>query len=147
MKKKALDRMLKCLYRFEIWQTHWQQCCRGACQFPERSDNSKLQVSRLRDFTRSYNTTSYRILKQGLVSVSITFHTWQANFVMEPRIRAVDYQRARCPRYCSGIFNSSTHKLSSLRLRIPRYQKRNTHISLPWRWWTRCKIRYLTHDC
>ena len=30
---KAGDWVLKCSYRFEIWQTHQQQCCRGACQF------------------------------------------------------------------------------------------------------------------
>ena len=51
---KARDRMLKCLYRFEIWQAPRQQCCRGACQIAERSDNSKYKsrgFETLRDLT------------------------------------------------------------------------------------------------
>ena len=40
---KAGDRVLKYSYRFEIWQAPRQQCCRGACQISERSDNSKYK--------------------------------------------------------------------------------------------------------
>ena len=36
----------------------------AACQISERSDNY-IPISWLRDFTRSYNKTSYQILKQG----------------------------------------------------------------------------------
>ena len=40
---KARDRVLKCSYRFEIWQASRRQCCRGACQISERSDNSQYR--------------------------------------------------------------------------------------------------------
>ena len=51
---KARDRVLKCSYRFEIWQAPRQQCCRGACHISERSDNSKYKsrgFETLRDLT------------------------------------------------------------------------------------------------
>ena len=51
--------------RCEIWQAPWQHCCRRACQISQWYDNFKLPISRLRDFTRSYDKTSYRILKRG----------------------------------------------------------------------------------
>ena len=54
---KTRDRVLKCSYRFEIRQAHRQQCCRCACQISKRS--------RLRDFARFCDRTSYQILKQG----------------------------------------------------------------------------------
>ena len=38
------DRMLKYLYRSEIWQAHWQQqCCRGVSQITERYDYFKYK--------------------------------------------------------------------------------------------------------
>ena len=40
---KPWDRKFKSSHRFEIWQAHRQQCCRGACQISERSDNSKYK--------------------------------------------------------------------------------------------------------
>ena len=40
---KPRDRYFKLSYRFEIWQTHRQHCCRSACQISERSDNSKYK--------------------------------------------------------------------------------------------------------
>ena len=61
---KAWDGQLKYSYRFEIWQASWQQCCRGACQISGRSDYSKYKS---RDAVRSYDKTSYRILKRGPV--------------------------------------------------------------------------------
>ena len=45
--------------RSEIWQTHRQYCCRSACEILNRCEYSM----RLRDFTRSYDKTSYRILR------------------------------------------------------------------------------------
>ena len=51
----------KLSYRFEILQAHRQQCCRIACQISERSDNSKYKS---RDFMRSCDKTSFRILKR-----------------------------------------------------------------------------------
>ena len=49
----------------EIWEAHRQHCCGGASQILERSNSSEYKISRLRDFARSYNKTSYRILKPG----------------------------------------------------------------------------------
>ena len=40
---KPRDWYFRLSYRFEIWQTHRQQCCRSACQISERSDNSKCK--------------------------------------------------------------------------------------------------------
>ena len=40
---KPRDRYFKLSYRFEIWQTHRQHCCRSACQISERLDNSKYK--------------------------------------------------------------------------------------------------------
>ena len=50
---------LKILYRFEICQAPRQHCCRYACQISKR------------DFTRSYDTTSYRLSKQGLDDIAM----------------------------------------------------------------------------
>ena len=61
---KARDREFKCSYRFQIWPAHRQHCCWGACPISEPSGNSEYN-SWLRDFTRSYDKTSYRILKPG----------------------------------------------------------------------------------
>ena len=49
-----------------MWQAPRQHCCRCACQIPKRFDDLNYLISRLRDFMRSYDKTSYRILKQGL---------------------------------------------------------------------------------
>ena len=38
---KPRDWYFSLSYRFEIWQAHWQHCCRSACQISERLDNSK----------------------------------------------------------------------------------------------------------
>ena len=51
---KPRDLYFKLSYRFEIWQAHRQHCCRSACQFSERSDNSKYKsrgFETLRDLT------------------------------------------------------------------------------------------------
>ena len=55
----------------EIWEAHRQHCCGGASQILERSNSSEYKISRLRDFARSYNKSSYRILKPGPGPVSI----------------------------------------------------------------------------
>ena len=52
---KPRDWYIKLSYRFEIWQAHWQHCCRSACQISERSDNSKYKsrgFETLRDLTK-----------------------------------------------------------------------------------------------
>ena len=55
---------------FRIVRSLWnlqaprQQCCRCACYIPSDA-TIKLPISRLRDFTRSPDKTSYRILKRG----------------------------------------------------------------------------------
>ena len=44
----------KLSHRFEIWQAHPQQCCRGACQIVERSNYSKYtyrNIETSRDLT------------------------------------------------------------------------------------------------
>ena len=51
---KTRDWYFKLSCRFEIWQARRQQCCRSACQIPERSDNSKYKsrgFETLRDLT------------------------------------------------------------------------------------------------
>ena len=51
---KARDLVLKWSYRFEIWHEPRQQCCRGACQISERSDNFEYKsrgFETLRDLT------------------------------------------------------------------------------------------------
>ena len=50
---KPRDWYFKLPYRFEIWQAHRQHW------------EIKIQISRLRDFTRSYGKTSFRILRRG----------------------------------------------------------------------------------
>ena len=58
----------------EIWQTPQQQCCRGPCQISETLRWFKQPISRLRDFTRSYDNTSYQILRWGqCVSNGVTY--------------------------------------------------------------------------
>ena len=42
----------------EIWQAHWQHCCRGACQISKRSDNSKYK-SRGFDTLRDLKTRRF----------------------------------------------------------------------------------------
>ena len=64
---KVRDRVLKCLYRFEIWQAHWQRWCQGACQISERLDISKYKSHSFKT-VRSYDKMSYQILKQGPAS-------------------------------------------------------------------------------
>ena len=46
------DLYLELCDRSEIWQAPWQRCCRCACQ-----------ILRIRDFARSHDKKSYRILK------------------------------------------------------------------------------------
>ena len=48
--------------RSEIWRAHRQQCCQCACQMSKRCDNSKAM--QLWDYMRSYDKTSYLILKR-----------------------------------------------------------------------------------
>ena len=52
---KPWDWEVKLLHRFEIWQAHWQYCCRGTCQ------NSKCKYCTFE--TSQDHKTSYRILK------------------------------------------------------------------------------------
>ena len=60
------DWELKLTRRFEIWQAHQHYCCRRVWQFSERSIVLFLiQILQLRYFGRSYNKTSYRMLKWG----------------------------------------------------------------------------------
>ena len=40
---KPRDWLFKLWHRFGSWQAHRHQCCRGACQISERSDNSKYK--------------------------------------------------------------------------------------------------------
>ena len=63
----------KLSYRLEIWKTHQQHYCRGACQISEWSYCSKQKSCGFQDFARSYNKRSCRILKrvQGSVSQSL----------------------------------------------------------------------------
>ena len=49
---KPQDWYFKLSYCFEIWQAHWQYCCRSASQISERSDNSKYAASRLYEILR-----------------------------------------------------------------------------------------------
>ena len=69
---KPRDWYFKLSYRFEIWQAHRQHCCRSACQISERSDNSKYK-SRGFETTRSYEKTSFRILRRGPGSIADTW--------------------------------------------------------------------------
>ena len=62
---KLRDLYLELFDCSEIWQAPWQQCCRGTCQMSEQCDNSNYQSRGFRDFTRSYDKTSYWILKRG----------------------------------------------------------------------------------
>ena len=63
---KPWDWQFKSLHCFEIWKKPWQHCCQSAYQILEWLDNYKYKSYGFRDFTRSYDKTSYRILKQGL---------------------------------------------------------------------------------
>ena len=52
---KPWDWWLELWDRFESWQAHQQQCCRGACRIWKQSDNSKYKsrsFDTLRDLTR-----------------------------------------------------------------------------------------------
>ena len=52
--RKPWRREIGCSHRFEIWQAHRQQCCRGRCEMLERSDNSNYKscgFKTLRDLT------------------------------------------------------------------------------------------------
>ena len=49
---KLRDLYLELSDRSEIWQAPRQHCCRSACQISKRCKNSKLRISRLRDFSR-----------------------------------------------------------------------------------------------
>ena len=77
---KALYWYWKLSDRSEIWQAPWQHCCRGACQISKRCDDLNYQSRGFK--TRSYDKTSYRILKQGpdLTVVNTLIHSriWQA---------------------------------------------------------------------
>ena len=64
---KPRDLYLELSDRYEIWQAFRQQYCQCACQIAKRYDNLKYR-SWLRDFTRSYGKTSFRILRRGPVS-------------------------------------------------------------------------------
>ena len=75
---KAWDRVLKCSYRFEIWQTRRQKRCRGACHISEQSDNSKYKsrgFETLRDLIISLIGYRYR----ALISVWSQTHYYFAN--------------------------------------------------------------------
>ena len=61
---KARDSYLELYDRSEIWQSHRQHCWRCLSNF-KAMRWFKLPISRLRDLTRSYNKTSYRMLKQS----------------------------------------------------------------------------------
>ena len=61
---KPRDLYLESSDRSEIWQALRQQCCRCACQISKRYDNLKYQ-SRGFETTRSYEKTSFRILRRG----------------------------------------------------------------------------------
>ena len=62
---KPRDWYFKLSYRFEIWQAHRQHCCRSALSNFRAIRQFYLQISRLRDLTRSYGKTSFRILRRG----------------------------------------------------------------------------------
>ena len=55
---KGRDRLLKCSYRFEIWQVPLQQCCRCAYQISKKSENYVYRSSgafeTLWDITKIY---------------------------------------------------------------------------------------------
>ena len=65
------DLYLDLSYRFEIRQTPWQHCCRGAALLLRCLLNFKMMrqfkvpISWRQGFTRSYDKTCYQILKQG----------------------------------------------------------------------------------
>ena len=60
---KPRDWYFKLSYRVEIWQTHRQQ---SKCLSNFRVIGQfQIQISRLQDFTRSYEKTSFRILRRG----------------------------------------------------------------------------------
>ena len=58
---KPRDWYFKLLYRFEIWQALRQHCLSNVIAIGQ----FWIQISRLRDFTRSYGKTSFRILRRG----------------------------------------------------------------------------------
>ena len=61
---KPRDLYLELSDRSEILPALRQQCCRCACQISKRYDNLKYQ-SRGFETTRSYEKTSFRILRRG----------------------------------------------------------------------------------
>ena len=70
------------LTAFEIWQTHRQHCCHGACQISERSYNSKDNsrgFERLRDLKK----TSYRILKHGPGVIPDSYTNKPCSFLLQ----------------------------------------------------------------
>ena len=68
---KLRDLYLELSDRSEIWQLSQQHCCWSVCQMSKRK--FKLPISRLRDFTRGYDKTSYRISKWGLAYKYIVY--------------------------------------------------------------------------
>ena len=68
-------------YRSSIWQAPRQQCCRRAYQILKRCDNLdyRLPTTDLRHFTRSYDKTSCRILKQGPSHIKL-WNTYSGGF-------------------------------------------------------------------
>ena len=61
--RKVKDWVLKCSYRFEIWQAVCQLSCRIACQISGRMEQSKNRYRTCETFARSYDKTCYAILK------------------------------------------------------------------------------------
>ena len=62
---KPRDLYLELSDRSEIWQALRQQCCRCACLNFKAIRQFKVPISWLRDLTRSYEKTSFRILRRG----------------------------------------------------------------------------------
>ena len=61
---KPRDLYLELFDRSKIWQTHRQYYCQCVCQISKRCDDLNYQSRGFRDFMRSYDKTSYRILKR-----------------------------------------------------------------------------------
>ena len=61
---KPGDLYLELSNRSQIWQAHRQHCCPRCLSNFKAMQWFKPPISRLRDFPRSHDTTSYRIMKR-----------------------------------------------------------------------------------
>ena len=74
---KLQDWYFELSYHYEIWQAHQQQCCRGACQISERSDNSKHKSH---SFETSQDVTIKRLI--GYWNGDLVSIAWTATLVL-----------------------------------------------------------------